>query len=168
MCDNNEWIWIWHGTVWIGLRSCSTELLRDGCRDQCEGKISCTVAASLHPHTPPAHSHIRNPVISARGRAYCIQVCDQRVSVRVCCPPLLSIIHFSPCHPSTPLLIHPHPHPSHLVLISFSLPLPLAPGHMHPSFHPHLWLAQTRPRKAAQFWRGVMQKEYKKRCGTTA
>lgn len=132
--------------MWIGLKP-----PREGCRDQTEG-ISCTVAASLHPHAHPARSHARTPVISAGGRA-CAKVNDQRVTVCVSHSSSPSFIP-GPVILLPPSFVH-SPNPSHPILISVFFSLPLAFSHknthMYPSIHPHAQLARPSPWQAAQF-----------------
>lgn len=121
--------------------------LRAGCRDQTEGNLSCTVAASLHPRTQPAHSHVHTPVIFARGRA-CTMVRDERVTV--------CVSHsLSPSFIPLPVILLPpyfvpSPNPSHPISISVfsflshSFPLTYTCT-CAPSSRPRTQLARPRP-----------------------
>lgn len=74
--------------------------MRQGCRNQTEGKISCPVVASLHLHTHLAHSHSPTPVISAGVLYTCV------ISVYLCvCFLLVYVMYSSPCHSFPPIFL---------------------------------------------------------------
>lgn len=145
-----------------------------GLRDQTEGKIRCTVAASLHPHSHRAHSHACTPVMAAGGRTCTATVClistYMPVHVRGC---VSSALHHSFLSLSLfrPFFCVNFLNPSHLVLISFFFSLPLALSHknmhVHPSIHPRTQLARASPREPARFGMGLckeIQKSLRHHC----
>lgn len=146
----------------IGLRWCSEKPLRAGCRDQTEGNISCTVAASLHPHAHPAHSHVCTLVISAGGCA-CTIVRDKRVSV--------CISHsLSPSFIPLPVILFASLFCSFFQSLPpyFDLCLLLSPTrsqsqkHAHaPIYPPTQTVGTAESLTSSTVWRGVMQRNPK-------
>lgn len=140
-----------------------------GCRDQTGGEISCTVAASLHPHTHPAHSHVRTPVISAGGCARAV-VCDRRAYICLCFPLIVSIIHSSPCRSSPPPLLFVLSIPPTLFwslspFLSHSLSVIKTCTCTHPSTHTRSWHGRVPGKQHGLAWGYAKKYKKKKKFG---
>lgn len=137
----------------------SEKPLRTGCKDQTEGNISCTVAASLHPRAHPPHSHVHIP---------CWRMCmcckPQWAYDCLCFPLIVSIIHSSPCHAfASCFCSFCQSHPPYFDLCLLSSPTrSQSQKHAHaPIYPPTHAVGTTESVTSSTVWRGVMQRNTK-------
>lgn len=130
-----------------------------GCRDQTEGKISCTVAASLHPRAHPAHSYVLQSSLLEDMHAL-----HSLISVDLFVFPTQRLHHSSRCHSFTPSSFVCSLNACHIPSSCLSHSFAVGKKHANASIYPPTHrVGMGESPASSTVWRGDMQGNTKKK-----